>query len=47
MLAYKNLNINNIYCNTIDRTANKIEKEIQTDNNLIHDDSSQNLEIML
>jgi hypothetical protein len=45
--ALNNLNIKNIFYNTINRTANKIEKEIQTDNNLIQDDSSQNLEIVL
>lgn len=47
MHVFNNLNINNIYCNTIDRTASKTEKEIQTDNNLIHEESSQNVEIIL
>jgi len=47
ILEFNNLNINTIYSNAIDRTIQKTEKEIQTENNLIHDDSTQNIEILL
>jgi hypothetical protein len=45
--TFNNLNIKNIFSNTNDNTIKKIEKEIQTDNNLIQDDSSQSIEILL
>ena len=45
--TFNNLNIKNIFSNNNDNNIKKIEKEIQTDNNLIQDDSSQSIEILL
>jgi hypothetical protein len=45
--TFHNLNIKNIFSNTNENNIKKIEKEIQTDNNLIQDDSSQSIEILL